>query len=219
MFGQMVDVSNLKTNIKHLHQPVICLLNGPPECGKDTLGGLLEFTFANASIPAYRAWQAKWLKDLTHKIYNIHKPWNYYEGQKDTRLPEFHGDTPREAYIWLSEKILKPKFGKDIFGNILATSIAEATERDSAKVNNPIFFICDTGFAEECIPLKPLGELFLFRIWRKGKDFKGDSRNYISLREQDHEFDVHQEENRPQEAAQVILHFLETRLKDKADFA
>lgn len=78
----------------------------------------------------------------------------------------------RQAMIYISEIIIKPRFGSDYFG----VARAKAIQEDEIAVDS------STGFVEELPPLiERLGQenILLIRIHREGATFEGDSRNYI----------------------------------------
>jgi hypothetical protein len=79
----------------------------------------------------------------------------------------------REAMIYVSEVICKPRFGDDFFGRARA-----------AKLIPQLTYIDDScGFVEELPPLiERVGQdnILLIRIHRDGCTFDGDSRKLIS---------------------------------------
>lgn len=78
----------------------------------------------------------------------------------------------REAMIYISEIIMKPRFGNNFFGVARAKAIQEGE----------IAVDSSTGFVEELPPLiERLGQenILLIRVHREGTTFEGDSRNYI----------------------------------------
>jgi hypothetical protein len=78
----------------------------------------------------------------------------------------------REAMIYISEIIMKPRFGANFFG----------VARAKAIVDGEIAVDSSTGFIEELPPLiERLGQenILLIRVHREGATFEGDSRNYI----------------------------------------
>jgi hypothetical protein len=78
----------------------------------------------------------------------------------------------REAMIYVSEVICKPRFHSNYFGVARAKAIRE----DEIAVDS------STGFVEELPPLiERLGQenILLIRVHREGATFEGDSRNYI----------------------------------------
>ena len=167
--------------------PPIILLNGPPRCGKDTSARMLQ-----SLIPG--AWDfklSKRLKEMTHGLYGIGAnvegrwhwpaPHDWFEKRKDEPLAEFCGLTPRQAYIHVSEKYLKPVHGEGILGTWLAADIAE---------NPPaVATVSDSGFraeAERLVAAFP-GQVGLIRLVpvdehsRICPTWAGDSRGYIDL--------------------------------------
>lgn len=78
----------------------------------------------------------------------------------------------REAMIYVSEIICKPRFGKNYFGESRAKSVK----------GGEIITDGSTGFQEELPPLiERLGQenIILLRVHRDGCTFEGDSRNWI----------------------------------------
>jgi len=99
--------------------------------------------------------------------------------QKDRAQPEFFGKTPRQVQIAISEDLLKPLHGQDIFGRLLVSRLLRAGE-----VPNRIVVVSDCGFrreAEEIVKAFGKERVFLWRLHRTGCDYSGDSRGYISL--------------------------------------
>lgn len=78
----------------------------------------------------------------------------------------------RMAMIYISEVIMKPRFGESYFGVARAKAIQEGE----------IAVDSSTGFVEELPPLiERLGQenILLIRVHREGATFEGDSRSYI----------------------------------------
>lgn len=78
----------------------------------------------------------------------------------------------REAMIYISEVVIKPRFNDNYFG----VARAKAIQEDEIAVDS------STGFEEELPPLiERLGQenILLIRVHREGATFEGDSRNYI----------------------------------------
>ena len=78
----------------------------------------------------------------------------------------------REAMIYISEVVMKPRFGENYFGVARAKAIQEGE----------IAVDSSTGFEEELPPLiERLGQenILLIRVHREGATFEGDSRSYI----------------------------------------
>jgi hypothetical protein len=78
----------------------------------------------------------------------------------------------RQAMIYISEIICKPRFGDNFFG----------VARAKAIVDGEVAVDSSTGFVSELPPLiERLGQesILLIRVHREGATFEGDSRNYI----------------------------------------
>jgi hypothetical protein len=155
----------------------LILVNGPPRSGKDEIGKIIERRFAVVLVTKF----AKVLKERTHALYNLYacgqpRPHDYFESQKDTPMECFLGLTPRQAYINVSELLMKPTHGKAVFGKLLAHQIEQYEDPLGLNV------VTDSGFVEEAQPLlRTHPKALLIRMHREGCDFKGDSRSYIDL--------------------------------------
>lgn len=151
----------------------IVLLNGPAGCGKDTLAdylvskhGAIKQQFKDA------------LFEATCEYYGVSIEFfmaQYSRTLKEQPLDALRGKSPRDALIHVSEKVYKPKYGKDYFGVQAANKVVEG------KLN----VFADSGFAEE---LQPIREKFgdeslkLIQIHRDGCDFSKDSRSFLHTR-------------------------------------
>ena len=86
----------------------------------------------------------------------------------------------REALIFVSEIIVKPTLGGDVFGRYRASFLNE----------NDVIYIDDSaGFEEELHPLIDIvrkEDILLVRIHREGCSFEGDSRSYVPTNMFDH---------------------------------
>lgn len=156
--------------------PVI-FLNGPPRCGKDTLAGHIV-----RAMPGFRLCKfAKVLKERTHALYGKPDlPHDAFEEVKDIPNEIFLGLSPREAYINVSERLMKPLHGNDVWGKILLNGMLEQYSPALGYV------ISDSGFEEEALPIIDrfgAENCLLIRIAapKRGCTFMGDSRSYIEL--------------------------------------
>lgn len=153
----------------------IVFLNGPPRSGKDTAAHAILATFHGSALFRF----AGPLKRATHELFGLPHSTGHYEDRKGVSCPEFHGATPREAYIAVSESMVKPVLGVDFFGRVLADRLARVDGLSLAVVP-------DSGFAAEAAPvLERFGRenVMLIRVHADGRrcSFDGDSRGYISL--------------------------------------
>lgn len=169
--------------------PWIVLFNGPPRSGKDSAAKFLQEYGHAIGRPAARHSMSDDLKQRTHAFFQPHMrdigP-QYFENVKDTPHDFFRGMTPRQAYIWMAEEVIKPKFGKDFFGKVL-TEWCDWQILQVNKKRSRAFALCETstGFAYELAPLwawcasNACHRVKLVRIHRLGHDFSNDSRQYI----------------------------------------
>lgn len=91
---------------------------------------------------------------------------------KEVRCQDLGHMSCREAMIYVSEKVIKPRMGLDYFGKLVANEID--LEKDYA--------ISDGGFIDELLPVveKVGKENFrLVQLTREGHDFSSDSRRYF----------------------------------------
>lgn len=175
-------------------------LNGPPRSGKDTIGTMLARSLSKASMRSKNGSEfsfvlvekfAKPVKEGCHGLFNLTdmegrvRCHDWYEDQKNKPLGDFLGMTPREAYIWYSEEVMKPKFGQNVFGRMMAARLSPLLSvPDGPGARNRIIIFTDSGF--EC-EAKPVLDTFghdnalLFRLRRDGTSYDGDSRAYIDL--------------------------------------
>ena len=153
-------------------RPRIIIINGPPQSGKDTVGALVE-----AFTGAYRTKFARALKDRAHAMVGLNVAHDHFERQKDVQMAVFGGMTPRQFYIWVSEEVIKPLFGDRYFGEITLQDIKVQVSQGRAVV------VTDSGFVSEALPVVEAypGCVELWRIYRDGRSFSGDSRSHIHL--------------------------------------
>lgn len=153
----------------------VVLFNGPPGSGKDSAGEALATSFKGAFVYKF----AEALKLATHALFGEEdQPAHAFEKRKGTPLDEFFGMTPRATYIKVSETAVKPAFGRDFFGKVLAKQLRRAPSLVE------IAAITDSGFDYEAAPvIEAAGRqnVLLIRVHRRGKTFDGDSRSYIEI--------------------------------------
>lgn len=149
---------------------VAVVFNGPPGSGKDTA--------AKHVVEHCKARHLQFKDQLIKmviKAYRVSREWfdaHYTRELKNIPTPELCGFSPREALINMSENIIKPVFGKAVFGKISAKKI---------KDGQCVVF-SDSGFQEELSPIvEKLGcdMVLVIKLARDGCDFNGDSRNYL----------------------------------------
>lgn len=143
------------------------LLNGPPGCGKDTIGAMLSRMVRSAGCMKF----SEPIRSHLMSAFGI----DMDLVEKDVPNSFLHGCTPREVAIRYSEGFIKPLFGQSFFGHRLGM-------RMRAMVGEPsLVFITDSGFLQEAEALAGVignGNLLQVMITRTGKTFHGDSRSY-----------------------------------------
>lgn len=160
----------------------IYLLNGCPGAGKDTAATIMTENFGGR-LKKF----ATPLKDAATAMFCANNRWIFdaFDTFEEKVKPQdiFFGKTCRQVQIDISEKFLKPLFGQEVFGKILANSI----QQDIDNHNEDLFFVSDSGFvpeAEHLVRTFGNNSVVLIRIHWEGKvirDFAGDSRGYINL--------------------------------------
>lgn len=154
--------------MKNSHQVII--FNGPPSSGKDEACQFLLDEFSNTHHKMFK----EHLFNCVMIIFNISRErfMELYDNRKTKDLPtkELKGFSPRSSMIYVSEDVIKPKFGKDYFGNVTAENLEDGLNVFS-----------DGGFKEELLPVynKCNGDMVIVQLHREGCNFDNDSRSYI----------------------------------------
>lgn len=158
----------------------VVLLNGPPRVGKDTAAEALLTLKDDKGAPVFaRQGFADELKDMTHRLYGVlGVPFDHFEPYKDMASYSFHGISPRRAYIAVSENLMKPLYGPQVFGELWL--------RRWARLNSgfPGAVVPDSGFAKEAevlIDAVGVDNVLLVRLARDGTSYVNDSRSYVDL--------------------------------------
>jgi dephospho-CoA kinase len=147
----------------------IILLNGPPGVGKDTIANILIEKYGGVNLKFTQP-----LRDSVCAIFGI------LDSELDFRKnrpidPAKSNYRIRDAMIDIAEIVIKPNVSKDWFANILLNKIND----------QDLIIISDLGFIRELeviyASLKDTYEFELWKIYRTGKDFARDSRNYVEF--------------------------------------
>ncbi len=171
----------------------VVALNGPPQVGKDTIAKLMYDAIVDRNMNKVITITkfAEPLKLGVHAAFGIVDSYaelvqeDYFEDRKDTPLDEFFGMTPREAYIWFSEDVMKPRFGNFIFGQLMAKRLSymlDINTPSDVEHIHPLLIIADSGFMEELQFLEEIvgaNHIMRIRIMRTGHSFQGDSRSWF----------------------------------------
>lgn len=140
----------------------IILLNGPPRCGKDTIGAALGFPLIKFAAP---------LRAAANAVFAI-KDDSDYEARKDARDPLLDISI-RQFMINMSERFMKPSISDDVFAKVAIKAIEDA---------HGTVVITDCGFqCEMDVMAQHFGKdnVCLVRIQRHDCTFNHDSRSYL----------------------------------------
>lgn len=159
----------------------IILLNAPARSAKDTIADYLELsigaTHLKFATPLYNS--------IPHLFGICDAEWErLYQEEKETPQPKLQGMTCREAMIWVSEDVLKPKFGQSYMGILAARAIIDLLP--AKGTSDRVFVYSDAGFSREASVLVDVfgnKDIHLVRLERPEHTFVGDSRSYYSPEE------------------------------------
>lgn len=165
----------------------IVLLNGPAGSGKDTFANALcNLVNTRGEVVKF----ASPLKTVAMHLYCNGDSKKFYEFDHDqvkkvTPDDVFLGKTCRQVQIDISEQYMKPMHGQNVFGKLLAETIAQKAESGVEA-----FYVSDSGFrpeAETLVDKFGAEDVLLVRIHRdscpvnENGSFPKDSRGYINL--------------------------------------
>lgn len=149
---------------------MIILFNGPPGTGKDAAADYFK-----AHGFKHLSFKYQLFKE-TIKYFAVDEKW-FMDGYKDREEKERRSAllghmSRREAMIYVSEQVIKPRKGLDYFGQLVANEI------DLSKN----YCISDGGFIDELVPvINKVGSdnFVLVQLTRDGHDYSTDSRRYL----------------------------------------
>lgn len=146
----------------------VVVFNAPPNAGKDYICDyLMENYFCNKV-----EFKGK-LRELVKTIYSLsNEQVKWLELRENKELPRevLGGLSYREAMIDVSERLIKPHYGKDYFAKALLSELVEFT----------INVVSDGGFGEEVEYLADnCCDVYVIRIHCDGCSYEGDSRGYL----------------------------------------
>ena len=150
---------------------MIVIFNGPPGTGKDE--ACLYFKKLGYKHLSFK----EELFKETAQFYAVSLDW-FLDGYDDRTIkerPEYRldGFSRRKALIYVSEEIIKPRYGKEYFGLKLTKKIQSGYH----------YCVSDGGFEEELTPvINKIGadKVILVQLTRDGCDFSSDSRKYFN---------------------------------------
>jgi len=168
----------------------LVILNGPPRVGKDS--------YANLLTDYHHRRLKDNLVDLAIHMSGIsHEDWDRrYEATNQSSLGFAHdgytatatfwmkdepwarlgGLSQRQYLIWLSEKVMKPMHGPDVFGQRLKDDL----DFENDMCGDTDFIVSDGGFIAEVQPFidDPEWRVIIIRLSRDGCSFAGADRAY-----------------------------------------
>lgn len=160
----------------------IIVLNAPAGAGKDTLSEHIAWLSGAKMISNKQPLFDMARAILGDKSYGMFL--SAYNDRTQKELPQhfLNGMSPRYFFIWLSESVIKPAFGKEYFGNRFLQAVNEAEEN---------LIVSDIAFVDEILPLlRSEMQVSLYRLHREGFSFGiNDSRDYIPCDSVPDEFD------------------------------
>jgi len=152
--------------------PTTIVFNGPPGTGKDEASAFL------VNQHGFKALSFKHqLFVETVKLFGVSMEWfmQDYDNREIKERPEeaLNGHSRRSALIHTSEEVLKPKFGKGIFGIQASKQINGVSD----------YCFSDCGFSEELVPvINTVGaeNICLVHLLRDNCTYASDSRRYVN---------------------------------------
>ena len=159
---------------------MIVLFNGPPRSGKDAGADYFKRNYGWKHL----SFKYQLYKE-TCKYFGCDYEWfmERYDDRSVKEVPHVNLGhmSCREAMIYVSEQVIKPKRGLDYFGQLVANEI------DLTKD----YAISDGGFVDELIPVvEKVGSknFVLVQLTRDGEDYSSDSRRYFQGSRIEHEY-------------------------------
>jgi len=155
----------------------VIFLNGPRRSGKDQAAKYIIAEFISVRHKKFAGIMKRALKEFFGIKEDLWKRLEH-EGSGQLKLqplPELLGMSWVEALIWFSEEVMKPKFGSDVFGQLLAREMIGPT-------SNYLTVISDSRFTEEALPVvEAYGptNCHVFQLFRDDLTFMGDTGSYM----------------------------------------
>lgn len=184
--------------MKTFDLPNTCVaMNGPPQIGKDTIAkiilGYKRHVKSMTLAHEVRVMCAEYFQDMRFVSH-----WDV-QGWKDSPQEGLADGfrTPREALIHFSEKVIKPKHGKDFFAKSFAAKCKK--HKDT--------LMTDLGFQVEADALADTMDLLIIvQLHHPDFNFHNDSRQYITSSASNVvTIEHHTKRENPQYEAELIL--------------
>ena len=158
-------------------QKYCVILNGPPGCGKDTLGKqVVRMIDGGRRMRCVQQEFKEALREATCKFFNLglsEYVRHLFDDRKLKEIPHeiFLGMSPRKALQHVSESVIKPQHGRHFFGLMALREVMES------KINLHVF--TDGGFQEEADMLMKECKVLVVQLRKDGTSFEGDTRSYV----------------------------------------
>lgn len=169
----------------------VVFFNAPPNAGKDIACEYIVKRFNRFIHMEFK----QGLYDCVSKEYNIPSEMvkfiNSVREYKEVPTELFNGLSCRGAHKYVSEEVMKPRYGKSYFGDLALNKIKEIDDHiidyysvmpEKERLDKFNFCFSDSGFIEELIPIIKYfspENVILIRVNRKGCDFSNDSRDFL----------------------------------------
>ena len=149
----------------------VIIFNGPPGSGKDYICNYLSNVLDRTRHSEFKEHLFRCTCVLFNVTYEEFMELYTDREKKETSTCLLYGYSPREAMIYVSEEVIKPKFGKDYFGLCTAENLGFG-----------LTVFSDGGFIEELEAVYDEcdGNMMIVQLHRDGCDFSKDSRSYIN---------------------------------------
>lgn len=156
----------------------LIVFNGPIFCGKDTAADITNKIVPNSKVCRLKDFLYESLSLMYGLPLDVVDEYLNNRDLKETATELFHGRTPRQAIIHMSEVVIRPNFGMDYIARVTGTRL-----RGLPGVDYLVF--SDGGFDEEVGALtEQLGidraDVLVIRLHREGSAYgPNDSRYYV----------------------------------------
>lgn len=167
-------------------QDILFIMNAPPRAGKDTLANRLKVTLHREDVLTDKVSFKAGLEYVAYSMLKVAGVYDWqwdeiYQNNKDEPLELLGGMSPRQFYIHLSESVMKPIFGSDVFANYMLSRI-EDSQRVAYRNSQCVFLCSDGGFVEELeTTIRAFkGKVIVLQWDSEGCSFAADSRSKLN---------------------------------------
>ena len=175
--------------IKKLNKPVVIMFNGPPRSGKDSACEIIMEHFPEVHYAYFKEVLYRESAKILGLDFNFWAKVCQNGDLKDLPMLTMSAGetgalmTPRDILIYLAEKVLKPKHGKDFIARKTACTIVDLIKQQHEQSNEAaVIVVPDLGFDYEIDTVRkmiPDAHVISVAVYRPGFTFEGDSRNYV----------------------------------------